>query len=231
MPNWCSNTLTVTGPVEEIARFRKESTGYEPTYNRSKQEQGVIGDVVKEEDRGEPELLNFHSLVPIPDEVLAFGFSHQYVRDKDGEPVKDDAGMLVHKEGLCGYDAQIEMWGTKWGSCEVMETLADKKGPWEPPMENETDTWVSYQFDTAWSPPEPWVLQVATLFPKCIFNLTYIEEGCDVQGQLMLKGSYELVNETTNVTYLSHVYREDEHYAWDIYGISDRLEEANDAND
>ena len=230
MPNWCSNTLTVTGPVEEIARFRKESTGYRPKYTPHSMETGEVVETEADTDYPLPELLNFHSLVPIPDEVLAFGFSHQYERDEAGKRKTDESGGVVHKDGLCGYDAQIEMWGTKWGACEVMETLADTKGTGEPPLENETDTWVSYQFDTAWSPPEPWVLKVATLFPKCIFNLTYIEEGCDLQGQLMLKDTCELVNETTKVTYLSHVYREDEHYAWDVYGISDRLEEANDAD-
>ncbi len=223
MPNWCSNTLTVTGPADEIERFRKESTGVPPQYTAYDMETG-------EERAREPEapgLLNFHSLVPVPDEVLKFGFSHQYERDEDGKPKKDESGRLAQKKGLCGYDAQIKLWGTKWGACEVQETHSDSCTNYTPPTEKDSDEWVSYQFDTAWSPPEKWVVAVSPLFPECVFTLSYMEEGCDFQGCLMLKGKHEIVNETTNVTFLSMAHREDEHYAWDVYDIHDKLAEAN----
>ena len=90
-----------------------------------------------------------------------------------------------------------------------------------------SDDWVQYSFDTAWSPPEIWVKTVAPLFPDCVFTLSYIEEGCDFQGCLLLKGECEIVNETTKVTFQSYADREGEHHAWDIYDIDSKLEEAN----
>ena len=63
MPNWCSNTLTVTGPVEEIARFRKESTGYRPKYTPHSMETGEVVETEADTDYPLPELLNFLSLV------------------------------------------------------------------------------------------------------------------------------------------------------------------------
>ena len=228
MPNWCSNTLTVTGPADEIERFRKESTGVPPQYHRDlsylTEKEKEVFEVEKVD---EPEILNFHSLVPIPDEVLEFGFSHQYERDENGDPKKDESGRSIQKKGLCGYDAQVKLWGTKWGACEVQETNSDSCTNYTPPTEKDSDEWVSYQFDTAWSPPEKWLVAVSPLFPECVFTMTYMEEGCDFQGCLMLKGKHEIVNETTNVTYLSTAHREDEHYAWEVYDIHDKLAEAN----
>ena len=228
MPNWCSNTLTVTGPADEIERFRKESTGLPPQYHRDDSHlTEKEKEVFETEKVFEPEILNFHSLVPVPDEILEFGFSHQYERDENGVPKKNETGGLVHKEGLCGYDAQIKLWGTKWGACEVTEQSSASGTNYSPPSENDSDEWVQYSFDTAWSPPEIWVKTVAPLFPDCVFTLSYIEEGCDFQGCLLLKGECEIVNETTKVTFQSHADREGEHHAWDIYDIDSRLEEAN----
>ena len=78
MPNWCSNTLRVFGPDAEIIRFKQRAAGHSPW------------------DAKEPEhnVLNFHSLVPVPPEILAAGYN--------------DAG----------YDWEREHWGCKWGACE-----------------------------------------------------------------------------------------------------------------
>ena len=96
-------------------------------------------------------------------------------------------------------------------------------------MECEDHSWISYNFDTAWSPPEPLVKAAAMLFPLCIFNLTFTGEGYEFKGQLMLKNNVVLVEETTNGTFQDMVADNDgdEYTAWDIYGILDKVEEGN----
>ena len=59
MPNWCSNTLRVIGPSDEVKRFKEQAIGYGPWSKVEKQEQNT---------------LNFHSLVPIPPETLEAGY-------------------------------------------------------------------------------------------------------------------------------------------------------------
>ena len=59
MPNWCLNKLTVLGPELEVDAFRKRAVGHSP-WPRFQD--------------GENNLLNLHSLVPIPPEVLAAGY-------------------------------------------------------------------------------------------------------------------------------------------------------------
>ncbi len=76
MPNWCSNKLTITGPKEDVQAFKERARGRPPWW--------------KPEE--EPEVLNFHSLVPIPEEVLK----------GDYDPA--------------GYNWEMENWGCKWGA-------------------------------------------------------------------------------------------------------------------
>ena len=78
MPNWCSNQLRVFGPDEDVARFKEQAAGCSPWEHVKDQEHNV---------------LNFHSLVPIPPEILAAGYN--------------DAG----------YNWEREQWGCKWGAC------------------------------------------------------------------------------------------------------------------
>lgn len=62
MPNWCRNILDITGPVDEVARFKREAIGVSP-WN-------------KNDPTEEPNPLNFHNLVPIPPEVLRAGYTN-----------------------------------------------------------------------------------------------------------------------------------------------------------
>ena len=96
MPNWCSNTLRVFGPAEDVRRFKEQATGYLPWHKIKGQKQTV---------------LNFHSLVPVPPEILTAGYN--------------DAG----------YHWERENWGCKWGACEA--SLADE---WEDTLIYSFDT-------------------------------------------------------------------------------------------
>jgi hypothetical protein len=101
MPNWCSNQLTVYGPAADVKQFKAQAVGYSPWW---------------QEDQAS--VLNFHSLVPIPDAVLAAGYE------------------------TAGYDWERERWGCKWGACQA-EVVDEGDGQlhytfataWSPPIE------------------------------------------------------------------------------------------------
>jgi hypothetical protein len=101
MPNWCSNRLRVYGPDEDVGRFKEKAVGHPPWHGKE----------------GERSVLNFHSLVPVPLEVVSAGY--------------DPAG----------YDWEQTRWGCKWGACSA--TLVDEwegfldysfETPWTPPL-------------------------------------------------------------------------------------------------
>lgn len=87
MPNHCDNTLTVFGPQKDVDKFVEAARGTRPNYAPS------VWDLTHATPpEVEIQHLNFHSLRPVPRQILA----RQY-----------DKG---------GYDWQSEWWGTKWGA-------------------------------------------------------------------------------------------------------------------
>jgi hypothetical protein len=87
MPNWCNNKLAVYGPEADVSRFKEKAVGHSPWLKVEEQKENV---------------LNFHSLVPIPAEVVEAGY------DK------------------AGYDWERNNWDCKWGAYSA--ELADE---WE----------------------------------------------------------------------------------------------------
>ena len=96
MPNWCNNKLAVYGLEEDVKRFREKAIGYSPWTHAKEQKENP---------------LNFHSLVPVPPEVLSAG------------------------HGPSGYDWELANWGCKWGGCHSQ--LVDE---WEGHLEYAFDT-------------------------------------------------------------------------------------------
>ncbi len=101
MPNWCNNKLVVLGPDEDVERFKKTAIGNSPWHT-------------KEEKKS---VLNFHSLVPVPPEIVSAGY------------------------GEAGYEWERQNWGCKWGACHT-RLVDGRKGhleysfetPWCPPI-------------------------------------------------------------------------------------------------
>lgn len=81
-----------------------------------------------------------------------------------------------------GYNYQwcLDNWGTKWQPSEAAIFREPEK--------------VHINFDTAWTPPEPWVKIVARLFPTLRFELKYCEPGCCFGGVLVCKGDEVVEN-------------------------------------
>lgn len=128
MPNWCYNSLVVSGDPETLDRWLSK-LGAEPD-----------------------------------------GFLSAFY------PVDPDKDW---------YFEQVEKWGTKWDvpvkALELVTELED-----------------SYQvvFETAWSPPVPWLVKVAADYPALHFAMRYIEEGMGFVGATVAQGEIVAVVET-----------------------------------
>src|SRR4051794_27099727 len=102
MPNWCSNQLTITGPEEDVLAFKEKAAGHSPW----------------PEAPQELNRLNFHSLVPVPEEILGQGYRE------------------------AGCDWELKNWGCKWGSCNTWIVDEDPGSiiyefdtAWSPPLQ------------------------------------------------------------------------------------------------
>ena len=106
MPNWCANKLTIRGPEADVRAFKDRAVGHSP-WSRPEELVNV-----------EPNVLNFHSLVPVPDEVLKAGYK------------------------AAGCDWEKQNWGCKWGAYETRIideweglVMYEFNTAWSPPME------------------------------------------------------------------------------------------------
>ena len=101
MPNWCVNRLTVKGPVADVASFREKAVGYPPWLPKEV-----------------PDPLNFHSLLPVPADLVANEYSE------------------------AAETWERDHWGCKWGAaeCELIDAWPNEliygfQTAWSPPIE------------------------------------------------------------------------------------------------
>jgi len=178
MPNWCTNTLNVSGDKKSIAAFLTAARGRHAGYNDPYHGDGTwpahdkvrVKALVKNPAPvyGDELDLCMNALYPVPLDYRRFPFDDNQAR-KLGEAVGEE-----RKHG--GYQWQTDHWGTKWDvDGELLESH---------------DTFLQYKFDTPWSPPISLFEKVAKDFPSLTFELEYYEPGMGFAGRNTFSGDY-----------------------------------------
>jgi hypothetical protein len=117
-------------------------------------------------------LFSFHNVIPQPDCIL----DPEDPRRKSDIPQSDPKGAMPE-----WYSWRVNNWGTKWSVSEVHMS--------------ETDTSLTYWFETAWAPPEPVIRRLSEMFPNAYIILSFDEPGCLGRGATHYKDG-EVVKET-----------------------------------
>jgi hypothetical protein len=138
MPNWAHNTLDVTGPADELARYVEH---------------------VKTDEQP----LTFTADVPEPADPGDYDW----------------------------YGWRVTYWGTKWDAsfngpmvavgADTMDVDASTQSQG---VQAVPDAAV-YKFDTAWSPPTPWLVTTAAEWPALTFVLRWGEVGSETAGMVV----------------------------------------------
>jgi hypothetical protein len=181
MPNWCNNTLNVSGDEKSIAAFLTAARGRHAGYNDANycgdgnapwpvHDKVRVKALVKNPAPvyGDEMDLCMNALYPVPMDYRRFSFD-------DGQARK--LGEAVGEERKCGgYQWQTDHWGTKWDVDGVL-------------LENQS-TFLQYQFDSAWAPPISFFEKVAKDFPSLTFELEYYEGGMGFAGRSTFDGDH-----------------------------------------
>lgn len=160
MPNWCSNTMTVTGPKAELKRFVKSLKVKE-----MRQTGEIKADkwVITGEEEVEVDSLNH--LDPIPQELMET-VAGSVGEDKKAEheaQMKANLDKYGYKDW---YDYANAVWGSKWGANEVGLSSEDcDSGS------------VSLYYQSAWSPCNGLIARISAQFPKLVFSVVFTEEA------------------------------------------------------
>ena len=103
---------------------------------------------------------SFHNVIPQPDHIL-----------EEGDPRRKTDVSRDSEDGW--YNWRVNNWGTKWEVSEVAMY--------------ESKVALTYEFDTAWSPPEPVIAKLSELFPNAYITLFFDEPGMAFRGSISYK--------------------------------------------
>lgn len=120
------------------------------------------------------------SLIPIPE---TYGLSFDHLKNILTTQQLNEC-CFNNKGEDDWYEFCCSRWGTKW---DVSELSFD-----------EYDDSINYSFDTAWSPPEEWLINISQRY-ECIFELTSYEEGCDFWFHLIIENGNIKKRETMSI--------------------------------
>lgn len=125
MPNWCENKLSIKGNAEDIKKFKDLAVGYSAWGSQ------------EVDDR--PNLLEFHKLYPIPEEILKGGY--------------DPAG----------YNWEILHWGCEWDPDYILlnphtksHLIYEFPTPWKAPLallKHIAPQWPNLEFELFYTEP------------------------------------------------------------------------------
>ena len=158
MPNWCYNSLCVSGNKEILADFVSKTL--------------VPRNMSSEEEYDESHRFTFNILHPLP-KALEGGFSPlPKLEGEDDIQYKERMAENVRLYGAEDwYDWNRYNWGTKWdASSTCIEELDDNN--------------FDLKFNTAWSPPIYWFEKVIPMYPQLEFDLIFDEESQDYCGRM-----------------------------------------------
>jgi hypothetical protein len=160
MPNWVYNSLYVSGDATALSTMKAQ-------LNKPFTLEHDSWDVEKGEMVRKP--------VSYSNPVFAFW---NIIQPSDLEAYAGQGDMslpLAEKlmfQGNNWYDWNVRNWGTKW---DVAVHDEEKYPDTEILEESESD--ISYKFNTAWSPPESAIVCLSMQYPTLSFELEFEEEG------------------------------------------------------
>lgn len=175
MSNWCENELYISIP---------DATDEE----EGKKEIQRFKEFAATKKGKETNLLDTNKFVPYPAKYRKADEAHRKAEEELSTGRKEGL-VATHdrlpKDGFNngGYEWCTENWGTKWGICNAE-------------LVNDGDTYLDYEFRTAWSPPEPVVHAMSKKFPKLKFDLRYFEGGAGFNGILICENGEIKENKT-----------------------------------
>ena len=184
MPNWCGNTMTVSGDPRNLKDFLDKNMGFPAKYPP------IIspnGKVLSKSDDVKEKYFCFNAFIPTPQEVLDVGF------DGQAKIPKEEYDKLLHggeTKYIDGYHWNWKNWGTKWDI--YSERLSLEEIGWSEGCDS-----VEICFDTAWSPPIPWFEALVKAFPSLVFTMHYEEPGVFFAGNCRGENGVFTHNECT----------------------------------
>jgi len=174
MPNWCWNSLHITGTKENVSRFVEAVEGEKTALDLNKilpspkelNNIGVQGIV----DGGPREYRTVDSKQVFLTKEELEDLTKKFLTKEELEDLtkkfltKEELEDLTKKFGATNwYDWALTNWGTKWNIDDASVNVCGEGA--------------SFNFDSAWSPPISAIDKAAELYPELEFSMEFEEDG------------------------------------------------------
>ena len=160
MPNWVFNSLCVSGNSEQVAQVKfqvgQPVTKLIDEYNFDTKE------YTKQEITKSNPIFSFWNIIA-PTDLEAYAKQPTFNATFD---------QMMNGAGNDWYSWNNRNWGTKWDV-----------GKWDNEEYSDTEIldegseFITYKFNTAWSPPFPVIQELSRQYPELVVDLEYEEEG------------------------------------------------------
>ena len=174
MPNWVYNYLSIEGSKEDILAIKTQVSA---PFTREHEQWNMETNVMETKD------------YIFTNPIFAFW---NIIKPTDLETYKLQKDPSVEEMSFAGnnwYDWNVRNWGTKWDV-----SVSDEEKYRETELIEEGEGFLSYRFNTAWSPPIPAITKLSEQYPNLEFNLSY-EEETGWGGETELKNGFITDNE------------------------------------
>ena len=163
MPNWCYNSLTIEGSKKDIKAIKEQlNKPFKQSHDSWDKETGQMR--VVEALYSNP-VFAFHNIYNHTQDGIS---DEEYLKQPDRNQSLEESLMF---KGNSWYDWNVRNWGTKWDVA-----VADNEKYPETELQDEGKDFLSYSFNTAWSPPTEAIVKLSTQYPDLDFELSYEEE-------------------------------------------------------
>jgi hypothetical protein len=179
MPNWCSTSLVVRGPEDEIKSFYEGCV----TVNDEGETQYNILQGHLPCPKELSETTSTSALKEIPENWKKMVTDGEWTQEQYDQRVAENNELLKKQEANKAkfgasdwYDWQVNNWGVKWGDCETdFHTKPQPTG--------HKDLWfTTASFQTPWGTASPAFRELSKKYPNCIFMADSDEEAGFFQG-------------------------------------------------
>ena len=186
MPNWCSNTIVLKGKAKDLKRFDDQfKAPVEKYYGGAASIDSKDDMILSELGKGWKGWIEYR----IREKVNSNGkgFELNYISGIDNKAGYSFSNFvhMTKDDFLNGwYDWSVKNWGTKWDCCSEDVSVTGLEEAEEAIEQNMPDKelYLTYYFDTAWSPCCPVVAEMARQYPGLEIQHYYVEEGCLIAG-------------------------------------------------
>ena len=174
MPNWCQNRVTISGDTEAVTKFKEAVEGLD--------------------EDGNLEEFSFHKIIPMPTDLV--GTTSPSKTFKTTKEVKEYNANVPEfegrKVGMAMTDAHASSLRDKYGCDNWYDWSCDNWGVKWPAsyidINDESDDYIVYTFDTPWGPPNGIYNLLVAQHPDVHISWFWDEPGMEMAGYLNLKG-------------------------------------------